>query len=363
MKKIFFLSLLFAAICIIPQNTYAQEKCLNGKDGNNNLIQQLQKAKSDSPITKLIFTRYNIDQKTEADSNCAECERSKNKDLSKISVSAKTNFKSECIEAAASIQTSSAEISCPDQIIAKHQLCLTQNHLRYQNAVTSELYKCVKLTTNLPLTPDGLFEMYTLESGFKPSYANGGGTGLGQLTGIFIKDLHQPHRGLAILKSISDSNEKSCDIAKMILKKDLINEPTLKNKCDFTQYGEGMERNILYTLSGLANAWKKDIEPIMKPFSNQYSDDPQIQKAQEKALLNAYGPGGRAAARAAVRRLSKLNPTQFIAAMEKPLMTINNSSLTVYTTRMKKKQNIIGQKLTGPLQSLFNKEGSSACTE
>ncbi len=357
MQKIFFLSLLFAF------NSNAQEKCLSGKTGNNHLIDQLQKARSESPISKLISAKYNIDQKTEADSNCVDCEKPKNKSPQKISANQKTYFKSECIEAAASIQTGSREISCPDQKIAKHQFCFTKSLVTYQNAVLSEMYKCVKFTTGLPLTPDGLFEMYTLESGFKPAYTNGGGTGLGQLTGIFIKDLHQKHRGLSTLNSIAKSTEKSCDAAKIILNKDLKSQPQFKNKCEFTQYGEGMERNILYTLSGLASSWKKDIEPLMKDFSAKNADNNLLPKAQERALLNSYGPGGRAAARAAVRRLSKLTPEKFIAAMDKPMMTENNNNLTVYTTRMHKKQNIIGQKLTGQLQSLFNKEGSSACTE
>jgi hypothetical protein len=358
MKKIFFLSLLFIAYA------HAQEKCLSGKVGNNHLIEQLQKAKSVSPIAKLISAKYGLDQKTEADSNCADCEKQKNKnqDLKNITKE-KTFFKSECIEAAASIQTGSREISCPDQKIAKHQFCFTKSLVTYQNAALSEMYKCVKFTTSLPITPDAIFEMYTLESGFKPAYTNGGGTGLGQLTGIFIKDLHQKHRGRKILESIQNSKNNSCDAAKIILQQDLKKEPNLKNKCEFTQYGEGLERNILYTLAGMASSWQKDIEPLMKDFSKKNADHSLLAKAQAKALLNAYGPGGRAAARAAVRRLSKLSPENFIAAMDKPLMTSVNNNLTVYTSRMHKKQNIIAQKLSGQLKLSFKKEGSSACTE
>lgn len=354
----------FFLIFLAGNTGLTQEKCFTGSPEKTHLIDQLKKAKSDSPVTKIISDKYKLSQSTEADANCKECTEQKNiyPDFKKIAEE-KTHFNTECIEAAASIDTDSNEISCPDAKTGKHNFCFSKPLVEYQNAVVSEFYKCVKHTNPMPITPQGLFEMYTLESGFKPAYTNAGGTGLGQLTGIFIKDLHQKHRGRPILESIVQSTESTCDAAKIIIKKDLNHEPSLKNKCEFTQYGEGLERNILYTLTGLANTWNKDISPKMKDYSKKYMNDPYLAKAQEKALFNAYGPGGRAAGRAAARRLSILSPEKFVAAIQKPLITKKNRNLTAYTTHMLAKQKNISKKLSGDLKQQFINDGAAACID
>ena len=367
MLNIYKIQILVVAF-MFTSTVYSELQCLSGKPSQTHLLDQLAKAKKESPVSKLISEKYKLGTKTEADSFCETCN---NQDSSLLSSSLKkistekTIFKAECVEAAATIKTGSNEISCPDQRVAKHNFCVTKSLMNYQSAVVSEFYKCVKSSTtdSFPMSPEGLFELYSLESGFKPAFTNNGGTGLGQLTGIFIQDLHQAHRGRKLLNTISASNENSCAAAKIILQKDLLQAPSFSNKCNFTQYGEGLERNVLYTIAGLAKSWDKDISRYMKAYSEKYKSDPLIKKAQERALLNAYGYGGNAAARAAIVRLSSLPPKDFIKSYDNDNRTKKANYLTLYTSRMKKKQTSLTALLPEFMKSAFKTEGSSACIE
>ncbi len=250
---------------------------------------------------------------------------------------------------------------CPPGVQPEPPACVTSEMYQYQNAVISEAYKCVKDISQFPVTPEVLFEMYALESGFRSNYSYVGGVGVGQLTGIFIKDIHQKHRGRKILNQIQKSENSSCKLSQPMVAKDLKAEPSFKNRCDFIEYGEGFERNALYTLVGLANFWEKDIKPKMKDFNKKYSDNPNLQRAQQLALMNAYGPGGGVSARAALRRLNRLEPKEFIKTIQEPMVTVEGENLTAYTSKMNKKQNQTIQLFPEPLKLDFANNGARAC--
>ena len=345
---------------LLSQHSFADQQCISGSESSKGLIENLSAAEKNSPITSLISRRYGLEKKTEAD--CIDCEKSNKALLPKLEPN-KTYFKEECLEAAGQIKAASNEVICPSGKNGQFRQCYTRSFFNYQNAVISDFYKCLRRTQNLPITPEALFEMYSLESGFKPYYSNSGGTGMGQLTSIFIKDLHQKHRGRPIIESIANSTHDDCEAAKIIAQKDLSKEPSLSNKCSFIQAGEGMERDVLYSLMGLANSWNKDIEPLLTSYNKKYERDPQLLKVQYKALINSYGPGGRAAARASIRRLSKLKPSDYIKAMDRPLMTEEGGNLNVYTNNLAKKQKQLVQFMKDPIKSEFQKDGARACLE
>lgn len=367
---------IYILLFIFVSTTQAnQQSCLSGDSNKTQLIDQLAKAQNKSEISKAITTKYNLNnlQTTEADAieNCPKCleisqasQASLNlnqiKDIS-ANKSKKPLFKDECLSAVAQIKTSTNQLLCPSGEKTKKALCVTNDMYQYQAAVLSDFYQCVKAETNFPVTPEVLFEMYALESGFRPNYAYGGGVGVGQLTSIFVKDIHQKHRGQKFLKQIEASKNESCKIAQPLAAKDLKKQPSLKNRCDFIQYGEGFERNTLYTLVGLANSWEKDIEPKMKKFNEKNKGNPALIRAQQLALMNSYGPGGRAAARAALRRLNHLEPTEFIEAIQKPMNAAGGKNLTAYTSNMKSKQDRVVNLFKAPIQSDFVKNGARAC--
>ena len=373
MKNFIYILLLFC----FSTSTYAnQQSCLSGDADKTQLIDQLTKAQNKSEISKAITEKYQLNnpQKTEADAieNCPEClniskasqaslNLSQIKDLSQKNKSTKPLFKDECLAAVAQIKTSTNQLLCPSGEKTKKALCVTNDMYQYQAAVISEFYQCVKAETNFPITPEVLFEMYALESGFRPNYAYAGGVGVGQLTSIFVKDIHQKHRGQKFLKQIESSKNESCKVAQPIVAKDLKKQPSLKNRCDFIQYGEGFERNTLYTLVGLANSWERDIAPKMKKFNEINKGNSALPRAQQLALMNAYGSGGPAAARAALNLLTRLNPTDFINEIQKPLFSPKGKNVTEYTSKMKSKQDRLTKLFKAPAQLDFANNGARSC--
>ncbi|MBC7419739.1 MAG: hypothetical protein H7328_03330 [Bdellovibrio sp.] len=369
-QKVIFLAgfILFSA-----QISHAQQTCISGSATGMNLINQLEEAKKSSSITKIISAKYNLNsQKTEA---CLSglCETKiaaphasvQIKNLQKmvlpIEAASGLLFKKDCLMVSNTFRAATAQIDCPGNSKSSELSCINEEQLTYQNAVISNFSACTQQEGIQGVDGKALFEMFSKESGFRPNYAYTGGVGIGQLTNIFVEDIHQKHRGHRLLKTIADSKNPDCMAAKLIAAKDLHTKPSLSDRCSFISTGEGMERNILYTLVGMANSWQKDIRPVLKNYLDKYSDDPQIDDVKHLALLNAYGPGGRGAARAAISRLSALKPDQFVKAMKKPLFREGGKSLTVYTTNLANRQKNIAAALPEPIKSEFNKTGANAC--
>lgn len=365
----------------LPFFAIAADQCLSGKEGNNHLISQLAQAKSKAgSITEDLYKKYNLDQTRSSSSStsngeqgCGPCNQNAGaQPLNRDNLSTATElarnldpnghlaFKPECLSESGETEASTSELKCPQGSSGKYNLCFTAGLAKYQNAVITDFYKCVKKLTNLPLSPVGLYEMYSLESGFKPHYAYTGGVGMGQLTSIFVNDINQKNRGYTILQKVAETADPDCSIAQKIASKDTKRPVRLNdNRCKFVEYGEGLERNVLYTLVGMANSWEKDIEPIMSAYSTKHQGNPALPRAQELALLNTYGPGGRAAARAAVRRLTKLTPTNFVNQIQKPMHTSRGGNLTSYIGKMKKRQQEIARGMPANLREDFLKDGGA----
>lgn len=374
LKSIFLSSLIFA---LLPLSVFAAEQCLSGKPGNNHLITQLKNVKA-SPITGALYKKYNLDPNLKSESpktGCTTCslyrgsgtDQKAMQDFFKVKQSLSTEvgllLNAECLQAAGKTDTATSELKCPDGTSnSNHNFCFTEDMSRYQNAAITDFYKCIKKLTNFPLTPRGLFEMYSLESGFKPHFAYSGGVGMGQLTGIYVADINQKNRGFRVLEKVANSADNDCSIAKKIATKDVKNPLTLsKNRCEFVEYGKGMERNVLYTMIGMANSWDKDIEPLMEAYQQKYKNNPDLKRALELALLNSYGPGGRAGARAAVRRLTKLNPKDFVAQISKPMPGKKGRNLTQYVTKMLKRQSEIAKVMSPDQRLAHSKQGAQSC--
>lgn len=355
---------------------FAAEQCISGNPEATNLIEQMKAAKQNSTVTQIIYKQYNIgNQQTEAataSNGCRECaaeEQKKHSDLAKIPAALESLptapqmlFKKACLSESGHFKADTAEVTCPEGKKAKNRnLCLTTNLLEYQNAVISSFSSCLMKSGFRTLDAASLFKLYSLESAFKPQYAYNGGVGMGQLTRIFVEDIHQKHRGLKFLTGIAKSSDETCAAAQMIAKKDIKTKPQISNTCSFTSVGDGLERNILYTLIGLATAWDKDISPKFKSYSEKYKNDPKLKEAQNLALLNGYGPGGRVAARAAVARLTHLTPEKFITAIKRPMPKQRGRSLSIYINKMEERQKMLAKEFKEPLASDYNQHGAQAC--
>lgn len=357
-------------LALLTTKTLLAQTCVSGSSNNNNIVQQLETASRGNLLTQTINRLYKLDNSTTEAKHCAECEAYVSpRAISPIQLQSNPKapqllFKPECLNVSNQFNSDTAEVSCPDGKKTKSRdLCITEKYLKYQNAVISNFVSCTMKENFSGPDPAALYQMYSLETGFKPQYSYNGGVGLGQLTRVFVDDIHQKHRGQKFLKKIATSTNPECEAAKIIAEKDLKSKPSISNSCSFISIGEGMERNVLYSLVGFANSWERDIEPKLRGYLAKYPNHPLINEVKNKCLLNAYGPGGRAAARAAITRLSSLPPEQFVEAMQKPLRTTNGRNLTVYTQRMESRRREIEQQLQAPIKEQFAKTGAKACIQ
>jgi hypothetical protein len=286
-------------------------------------------------------------------------------------------YNADCLKAIAPYQSTTAQYSCakngrPQKI---KNLCVDASLLTYQNQTISNLMRCMmaaKTPGASDILPTTMLNIYSIETGFKPQYSSNNGVGLGQLTGIFIKDVQT--RGQKWTKKIleyakSNSANNACTAAQSIIEDK--KNPTRSQICNFMSLGHGMERNILYSLLGLTVVLEKSIDPLIngdKKFDKLSPEDKE--KLRQITLTESYGHGGPSAARALIQRVSKLPPEKIISALnvEQPLVSKDNEGktklLNSYYTRIKKRQsNIVKNYLpaNSDLAQNFSKEGSRAC--
>lgn len=367
------LSILFAASLTQARSL---PQCATGQTHELHLVNQFADAYRTSDVTKAVFSKYRLGEAlkfNDCGPDIGPLNKKNQKALYQIRErlprSIKPGLKLSCLKAAVQIKAETGELLCPgektDGNKNKHDFCITENMLEYQNSVLTDFHQCVKKLTDSPLKLDSLFEMYSLESNFKPHYAYGGGVGIGQLTSIFVADVVKKGRGLDLLTAVANSNIPECSIAKKIAAKDIQQpSPTLYPKrCGFVQYGEGLERNILYTLVGLANWWKRDIGRLFKNYQIQHQENPVLPKVLEMSLLNAYGSGGTNVGRAAIKRIlgKGLIPSEFLKQLQKPMRGNKGTNLTHYTSSIAKKQKDIKNNLPSNETDAFNKAGAQSC--
>lgn len=350
---------------------WAQQACLSGSPQNTSMINQMTEAKKSSAITGIIYKQYELGATQEGRADCVGCKESLLKrpgNLEQIASAAEgvpsapqLLFKPECLQESNGFDSTAREVSCPSGSRSTTNLCQTTEIMTYQNAVISSFLSCAKKLGLPTISPSMLYRIYSLESGFRPQYSSRNGVGLGQQTSIFVKDINQPWRGGGFLNKIAQTDLKECDAAKIIAQTDLKSKPVHSNSCSFIQIGSGLERNILYTIIGMAIAWEKDILPKMKAFATTHANHPNLEEIKSLTMANAYGAGGRVAARAIASRLSSLSPEEYLAAIQKPLPKVKGRTLNIYTLKMAERQSKIGEGFTEPLKSLFAKQGAQAC--
>lgn len=363
-----------AGLLLSSSGAFAAAACISGKSQYNNLIQQMTQAKATSPITTVISVQYQLNQ-TQAD--CVECSSAKTflSDSVKKVVAAiegvpdspKLLFNPLCLRGSSDdFHAGVAQVSCPSgQRSRTTTLCQTEEIMTYQNAVISSLMTCAKKAGLPTISPSVLFGIYSVESGFKPQYASRNGLGMGQLTGIFVKDVLQKWRGGEYMQKIAQSNLPECAAAKFLAAKDLRSPPRHSNSCAFTQLGEGMERNVLYTMVGLATAWEKDLSPKLNAYLQKHAGHPALEEIKSLTIANAYGAGGRADARALASRLTALSPDAYLNAIKKPMTATKNRRhirvLNNYTLKIATREKKIAADLPEPLKSNYTKQGAKAC--
>ena len=402
---------------------FSQTKCVSGRPERTHLIDQLDRAKKESPITKKIYRKYKLEpSQIEAPQTSAiKCENASVTTYTKLQaqvdemmshlnideietqepapvvdhsdrfieveptgsqsqpdtiIESKTRpllFDKTCMMVGNTFEIGGvSEIQCPEDIkIKKTKLinsCLTEEILTYQNAVITNFYDCIK-SLNLPvLAPEHLFKLYNRESAFNPHYHSLRGRGLGQLTSIFVHNNHQEHRGGSILEQVQSSTKSKCQIAKKVAQKAIDDPPLKKGKhntkfdgyCAYSSIGDGLELNVLYTLVGLASSWKDDLEPLLRKYMTTHSlHENELNQVKSLVMLNAYGASGPAAAISAVKRLRGLSPSSFIKEIQKPMRLEDGTHLNQYILDLNNRGSELHKKLPPGTQAKNENEGNA----
>lgn len=406
-KKVLFILMCFI---FLPFSVRASLLCLSGNSGNNHLVEQFENAKKTSGITKAIIKKYGLDeaQETKSESDCSACELKKNhilkssrnnlEELKKISEK-KQNllFKESCLVIAGNLEIETNQINCPSKEILKEDSCITKEIYNYENAVISDFYSCVKKATNFPINALDIFMIYSNESAFKPNYYYNGGLGIAQLTSVYVQDMLEQEQGRKILQQLLDLESSECEIAKNIIEKDFSQSPlnktkvkkirkgkeisetvTTLNACEFIKFGEGLERNILYSILGLANNWERYLSDKMPKFSKQADSKPnnkhlsKIEEAQRLTLINSYGGGGQKDSKTIIKRMTSFSVDDYLKNIKKPLSTKKDGDLNWYLIKTEKKQqeiksmlkmnlNEIDKKISIKEKLEFEKNGAKSC--
>lgn len=393
-KNFLFLTVKAVLLSSISLTASAELMCVNGDPSAINIVTQLANAKTEKPVTKYIYGKYNINNaKSEGGTTClsGDCEKplidAKPIEQIRNTLTPQTDankfvFNDQCLQTSAKFNTGTSQLMCPEHKNFKRSksvagLCITNEQLSYQNAVMSDFAKCAASAKLSSVDMNAIFQKYAVESTFKPQYAYGGGVGIGQLTGGFVDDIFQKGRGLETLKDIANSTTPECAGAKLIAQADVEKRPKFSDKCAFVEVGEGFERNFLYSLIGTNTKWEKDIKPKLSKYLDKFAKDPDVDRVKQLLLMTAYGPGGAGAARTLISYFSKLPPAKFIQRLSKPFYVEEIDSegnvkrgknLTAYISQIEKRQTDFGKSLTAntsvasdELKASFKEKGVEAC--
>lgn len=362
--------------------------CRSGDAKNTALLDLLKKAKKDSEITQAILADYT--PKTEGTGDCPECDnlneqaKAQKEDIAAVVKAINPElhnpvpkpdsllFNDECLKGIAPYQSTTAQYTCDkatSKPTLKKNLCVDDSLQTYQNQTLSNFTRCFieqGITGSSDILPTTLLNIYTIENGFKPQYSSGNGVGLGQLTSIFIDDVKT--RGKVFSKKIlSQPPKPECKAAALILEKDQKTPPSRQQVCKFMSVGEGLERNMLYSMLGLAVLLKDNIDPLLNRY-NSFKSAPEEakQKMRELALTNSYGSGGPRATAALIKRIHNrpINGPEIIEqyATAKTLYE-NNSPLNRYLVAIKARESETANKriTDSNLAAQMKKIGNKAC--
>ena len=373
-------------------------ECINSNSKASYLKKQWQEAIQTSSISQLLYKDPILGKEAKAEADallakpCAACLAGPLKtptesmtSLNKFVLSG-SGINLGCIKAARSFSTATTEVQCPEnkeksapaileisgkkkKVIEASGACVTLPMLDYQRQVFENFYRCIRKYSTAPFNPATIFEIVSRESTFKPNYSSSAGHGSGQLTSDFINDVQQEGRGRTTLKALALDATPECAAAQKLAEGDLSKKLSLpKDRCQFIQYGSGMERNALWMMIGLDTTWRRNLAPNYKQYISKYKDHPDLSRVMEKMLQLSYGRAGYKGMYAVMSRLSRFPPDRVLKELQNhmPLSTENpqTESLTAYLNEIADRQNKIVSYIDDPnFKVQFAKKGASACIQ
>lgn len=155
---------------------------------------------------------------------------------------------------------SDQELEPGDQIIQKYYgrasgntaQCIDNSMVDYMHFSVNKAIEC--LSSIAPIDTKTIFKIINNETAFNISVSSRDGRGIGQITTPAAEELTDPKKGNGkyIFESIINNPNPACTPFRHIAIKDLQEGPPLKNRlknlCAWINPGDGLARNLIYTI-------------------------------------------------------------------------------------------------------------------
>lgn len=186
--------------------------------------------------------------------------------------------------------------------------CVDQNMTDYVHYAVNSAIQCLSGVGKVDSKT--VFRKINNESAFNISVASNGGVGMAQLTSIAVKEMHDKSlgKGRYVLEHIANSAESSCSGFKDVAAQDLKKAPSTSaaNRCMWLSPGDGLARNLMYSIGYYLTMRDKYLVPILKRQAPNLMND--------EGLMNdltsiAYGAEGINHARGLLKKYRVSNKT------------------------------------------------------
>ncbi len=224
-----------------------------------------------------------------------------------------------CIEGALKRQIKQKATYCRDgkpiqfngNLNSSSASCVNTEVSGYITHVTNKVLNCfntleLKGGRAIHLNPKTFFKKINNESGFNFSPSYGGGVGVGQLTGIAVKEMNvlssgKSGNGRYILDSILNSSKPECSSLKEIIRGDKSNRLFLnrsdKTICEWVSINRGLPRSLIYSL-GFFTFLRESLKKEIKRYASNLKVDEDL---LDSLTLVSYGPRGLSRAKDLIR--------------------------------------------------------------
>lgn len=326
MRQLLFI-LIFSTLHLLPEISSAQHLCVNDKSGrkgaqNQDINKSLDAARD--PLT-MAFHRYRNSMGTGKECVAASYTASTGikgdivDSLEKIlSHDARTKqIKKECIEASLQREPGNEGYSCNGDDRKKFENsgrstpCLNQKTVDFIHFSVNQAINCMS-AGRAAIDPRFILKKFNNETAFNFYLAYSGGKGIGQLTSNPVDEIAGWYKGkkfiegnaFHILEDLMDSTNPSCAPFREIMKSDLKTPPpspgSARNYCDWIRPGDGVARNLIYSLGYYVHMRDSVIKPRLEARSKKLAKNSDI---VNYLTLAAYGPDGPEGAKSLIRRL------------------------------------------------------------
>ncbi|MGZ3744375.1 MAG: hypothetical protein ACXVB1_09530 [Pseudobdellovibrionaceae bacterium] len=275
--------LIFLLLFNIPVFALERQNCINGSyDKNREFIASVESS-TDPLRLAYLKNKKETSARAPAAPVCMETDISKKQlsSLGNVAESAKKPasspgqtpalIKRECIAASLKRRPGNEGHICKDQKIKmsyntadSSNQCFTEDTLDYIHFAVNSAIQCMSPVED-PIDSRMIFTKFNNETAFNPSIAWKGGAGLGQLTTPAINEIIEG-KGRYIIESIANSEKPECEGFRNVAKSDLQKSPSfrLKNSCPWISPGDGLARNLIYSIGYYLTMRDQYIRPAVE---------------------------------------------------------------------------------------------------